>query len=973
MDTTISLEPLKREMLLIYEAMRNICVRHKLRFYAAYGTALGAIRHGGFIPWDDDLDIEMPRSDYDTFLQYARLELPKGYELLSWRTTYGYTNLFAKIVISDMCHIEHIEEESGIKLGQGLFIDIFPVDGIPASKLARYWRIFRRAILKAIEYGLIPSKRSRASYRVKMLRFIGKGVRFLFPRIKSIPDVLTAQENIMREIPFDRGRYVRQIRSVSTEWRYRKDFSKHDASMYGQPKTVPFEGTDIFVPEKTDEYLKCEFGDYMKLPPEEDRHLCHVCDKIYPWRLGKIRMDKQPLLSIVIANYNYGRFLESAIKSIVDQCWGTAIGPDGQNVLALPNGECIELIICDAKSKDESVEIIGRHDKELAWWCSEPDGGQSAAFNKGFSHARGKYLTWLNADDLMLEGALMKIAKAMMRHPACEWFTGNYFRFTPNGKIQQMNWGPNCYPTWMQWKCSPIVVFGPTSFFTKKIFNDAGGFLEQLQNGMDNYLWVKFILAGIKQRRIRALCWAFRLHEESKTSDFEGHVRAQSHLDDADRDSLILRKLRTTNDVRSKLALFCVRAWRLIDGSFIYRAYLLLRYRTVTSLVKNIGNLVRRQFVVVHCMPTPYRNHLFKEMRRQLLEHNVDMWVYFMTQGLGGRPKDWSRGNLDFPHKFWSDWGFGNHFFNPGLIVHLLLNKPDWLFIGSPYDTFTGMLVALLCKARGSKIVWCEGNTKNPGQLTGFKGWIKRYIYSKCQFAAVPGNEGAGFVALHQEHTKRQMPQPITLPNLIDESKFKPRSEWKEEELRDVRLRLGVDDSTRLCLIPARLVLVKGLEPLVEQLDAKMLQGWKIIIAGDGPLRDKLQSVIDQRGLTGMVILQKNIEYNEMPKIYAASDLFMLPSIQDMNPLTVVEALHSGLPMAVSSQAGNAPEAVTEGENGWILPVKDSTMYKETLTKVFATPIAQLRKMGESSKSKNARFWDTETSVRNFLTGLKAI
>ena len=148
----INLNAVRAGMLSIYAAFREICDNHDLRFYAAYGTALGAIRHGGFIPWDDDLDIEMPRSDYDAFLRYAIVELPKGYELLTWQTTYGYKNLFAKIAISNIGYIEQIEKESGVKLGQGLFIDIFPVDGSPASKAARYWRIFRRTILKIIEY-----------------------------------------------------------------------------------------------------------------------------------------------------------------------------------------------------------------------------------------------------------------------------------------------------------------------------------------------------------------------------------------------------------------------------------------------------------------------------------------------------------------------------------------------------------------------------------------------------------------------------------------------------------------------------------------------------------------------------------------------------------------------------------------------------------------------------------------------------
>ena len=99
---------------------------------------------------------------------------------------------------------------------------------------------------------------------------------------------------------------------------------------------------------------------------------------------------KDPILSIVIANYNYGRFLEDAIRSV---CL--------QNM-----GDKIELIICDAASTDNSLEIIRKYASKIAWWCSEKDGGQSAAFNKGFSHARGKYLTWLNADDVLVSGCL---------------------------------------------------------------------------------------------------------------------------------------------------------------------------------------------------------------------------------------------------------------------------------------------------------------------------------------------------------------------------------------------------------------------------------------------------------------------------------------------------------------------------------------------------------------------------------------
>ena len=113
-------------------------------------------------------------------------------------------------------------------------------------------------------------------------------------------------------------------------------------------------------------------------------------------------MSVEPLLSVVIANYNYGRFLFDAIESILSQ----------------KHSEEIEIIICDGGSSDDSVEVIKRYESYIAWWCSERDDGQSAAFNKGFSHARGKYLTWLNADDMMLPGTFERF-RVVYARPQC--------------------------------------------------------------------------------------------------------------------------------------------------------------------------------------------------------------------------------------------------------------------------------------------------------------------------------------------------------------------------------------------------------------------------------------------------------------------------------------------------------------------------------------------------------------------------
>ena len=182
----------------------------------------------------------------------------------------------------------------------------------------------------------------------------------------------------------------------------------------------------------------------------------------------------KPLLSIVIANYNYGRFLEEAIRSVLSQ-----------------SCDDYELIIVDGGSTDNSVEVIKKYEDKIAWWVSEKDKGQSDAFNKGFARANGKFLTWLNADDVMLPGVIEKLKYASEKHPKCEWFVGgslwldeelNIYKCCPSKKFSVL-----------RAKNGLVSVWGPSSFFTKRLLEDAGGVDERLHYTMDTYLWLNFV------------------------------------------------------------------------------------------------------------------------------------------------------------------------------------------------------------------------------------------------------------------------------------------------------------------------------------------------------------------------------------------------------------------------------------------------------------------------------------------------
>lgn len=224
-------------------------------------------------------------------------------------------------------------------------------------------------------------------------------------------------------------------------------------------------------------------------------------------------MKKNPFLSIVIANYNFGHLLPATLDSIIGQ-----------------DCDDYEIIICDAGSKDNSVDVIKQYEQHIAWWVSEPDGGQSNAFNKGFSHSRGRFLTWLNSDDILLPDTIKTVKAALTSHPECQWATGNLVRFLHNdGTIIDAPWGPNYLPYWLQGPGRQTIFFGPTTFWSREVYDKIGPIDEALHLAMDVDYWYRIDMAGYKQVRVNHPCWGFRMHEDSKTAEFSGHEKSDKN------------------------------------------------------------------------------------------------------------------------------------------------------------------------------------------------------------------------------------------------------------------------------------------------------------------------------------------------------------------------------------------------------------------------------------------------------------
>jgi glycosyltransferase involved in cell wall biosynthesis len=208
-----------------------------------------------------------------------------------------------------------------------------------------------------------------------------------------------------------------------------------------------------------------------------------------------------PRISIVTPSFNQGKFIEKTIRSVVDQ--------------AYPN---LEYIIIDGGSKDETVDVIRRYEKHLAYWVSENDRGAADAIAKGFASATGDIFAYLNSDDVYLPGALQSIAD-VMRDPSIDVAFGNMYWMDTDGKTigerRQTRF------TRLGYLFGGSDLMQPATFWRKDLYFKCGGIDASYQFTFDTDLFFRFALAGARFERVDQFLASFRIHEQSKSSNDE--------------------------------------------------------------------------------------------------------------------------------------------------------------------------------------------------------------------------------------------------------------------------------------------------------------------------------------------------------------------------------------------------------------------------------------------------------------------
>ncbi len=204
-----------------------------------------------------------------------------------------------------------------------------------------------------------------------------------------------------------------------------------------------------------------------------------------------------PLVSIITPSFNQAHFLESTICSVLDQDY--------------PN---IEYIIVDGGSNDGSVEIIRRYSDRLAWWVSEKDRGQTDAINKGFAHAKGAILAWLNSDDTYEKNAVREAVAFLLDHPEVGLVYGNANFIDEAG--QMIGHFPAAQTSYRRLRRGYVHIPQQSSFWRADLWRKVGPLDPSFYFAMDYDLWVR--LAALAPVQYLPRLWAnFRLHTRGKT------------------------------------------------------------------------------------------------------------------------------------------------------------------------------------------------------------------------------------------------------------------------------------------------------------------------------------------------------------------------------------------------------------------------------------------------------------------------
>lgn len=246
------------------KAVTEIFDKHNLEYFLLAGTLLGAVRHGGFIPWDDDADLGVPRESYDLFLEKYTNELPDRYKVQHFKIDSSVKYYVTRILDTNV-EVREVRDTTEDTAKTYASIDLFPIDGTPNNKFVRkvfIWRVmFLRMLASISQSNNIDMSRKRNLIEKIMVK-IAKAIPF--EKVLNRNKIFMRIDNLLKKNPIQHSKYVGALMGAYRE----KELFPGEC--INSLKKVKFEDTFFSAPDNTDLYLKWLYGDYMKIPNQSE-------------------------------------------------------------------------------------------------------------------------------------------------------------------------------------------------------------------------------------------------------------------------------------------------------------------------------------------------------------------------------------------------------------------------------------------------------------------------------------------------------------------------------------------------------------------------------------------------------------------------------------------------------------------------------------------------------------------------------
>lgn len=258
----LSIRDIQNILLDIYKSVDRVCRKYDWKLFLAGGSALGAVRHQGFIPWDDDLDLTLPREDYEKFVQIAQEELP-DYLRLTWMKRLNHYR------IEDSRYEMELNDayQKSINVGEKsyIFIDLQPFDGVPKYRVVRAFHCVR-VMFYRMAYRMCDSQ------KICIEPWRRKWELFLIAFLKKMPFLFTKEEKLQQKFNKVMKKYdyadCEYIADFVGKYLFRDVYPK---SWWEPGIMVTFENVQVRIPSGYDKYLSRIYGDYMKIPDEKEQ------------------------------------------------------------------------------------------------------------------------------------------------------------------------------------------------------------------------------------------------------------------------------------------------------------------------------------------------------------------------------------------------------------------------------------------------------------------------------------------------------------------------------------------------------------------------------------------------------------------------------------------------------------------------------------------------------------------------------